>query len=80
MTKRDMSKYSEEDLNKFLDRIIVQVEQLISELAKKDKELEQKNLEIVKRDRKIKELSIELEEADQLRKQLKKYENLEASM
>ena len=80
MTKRDMSKYSEEELNKFLDRIIIQVEQLISELAKKDKELEQKNLEIVQRDRKIKELSIELEEAEQLRKQLKKYKNLESSI
>lgn len=43
MTKHDSS------LNEFLDRIIVQVEQLIVELNKKDQEIERMNLEIIKK-------------------------------
>ena len=57
MGKHDSSlKYNQAEFTAFLDKIIMQVEQLMLELKNKDKEIEIKTQEINKRDKQIHEL------------------------
>lgn len=61
MGKHDSSlKYNQAEFTAFLDKIIMQVEQLMLELKNKDKEIEIKTQEINKRDKQIHELEVRL--------------------
>ena len=66
-------KYSPEEIEKFLDQIIVQVERMIEDNKAKNKE-------ILDRDKKIEELENTLKSTSGLRERLEQYERTEATL
>ena len=65
--------YSPEEIEKFLDQIIVQVERMIEDNKAKNKE-------ILDRDKKIEELENTLKSTSGLRERLEQYERTEATL
>ena len=70
---RTFKNYSPEEIEKFLDQVIVQVERMIEDNKAK-------NNEILERDKKIEELENTLKSTANLRERLEQYERTEATL
>ena len=70
---RTFKNYSPEEIEKFLDQVIVQVERMIEDNKTK-------NNEILERDKKIEELENTLKSTAGLRERLEQYERTEATL
>lgn len=70
---RTFKNYTPEEIEKFLDQIIVQVEKMIADNKAK-------NEQILERDKKIEELEGKLAETSSLRGRLEQYERTEATL
>lgn len=65
--------YDPDEVNKFLDEVIRQVEKMIKDIKLKDQQL-------ILKDRKIKELKAELEETAHIKEKLEQYERMEETL
>lgn len=70
---RTLRGYDPEEVNKFLDQVIVQVEKMVSELKAKDKE-------IALKDEKITKLTETIEQTSHMRDKLAQYERMESTL
>lgn len=70
---RTLRGYDPEEVNKFLDQVIVQVEKMLAELKVKEKQLALK-------DEKIAKLTEALEQTSHMRDKLEKYERMESTL
>lgn len=70
---RTLRGYDPEEVNKFLDQVIVQVEKMVAELKVKDKE-------IALRDEKIAKLTETIEQTSHMRDKLAHYERMENTL
>lgn len=70
---RTLRGYDPEEVNKFLDQVILQVEKMVSELKVKDKE-------IALRDEKIAKLTEAIEKTSHMRDKLAQYERMENTL
>jgi len=77
VTSRTLNRVEPEGINEFLDRITVQIEELMTDVSNKTKELAKKEKEIMVRDEKIHRLAIEV--AD-LKQKLSHYESIEENL
>ena len=70
---RTLRGYDPDEVNKFLDQVIKQVERMIADLKEKDKQ-------IVLRDEKIAELTKMVNSTGRMREKLAQYERMEATL
>lgn len=63
-TKHTFDSNKSLEMNEFLNRIINQVEQMVSEIDEKNKQLAMKEEELAKRDKRIEELTAQLEKSN----------------